>query len=61
MKYPYLFAVVLLLGCLVLASGFITGGGQATSASTAVPDETPAPPPEKVVILPEIVGVTSIH
>ena len=57
MKYPYLFAVVLLLGCLVLAAGCVTGGGQETPAPTAVPTETPAPL-EKVVILPDTSGVT---
>lgn len=58
MKHPHLFAVVLLLGCLVLAAGCVSpdGGGE-TPAPTATPTETPATL-ESVKILPDTPGVT---
>ncbi|MCZ0861332.1 hypothetical protein O0S10_08885 [Methanocorpusculum sp. MG] len=58
MKYAHLFAVVLLLGCLVLAAGCVNqDGGGDTPAPTVTPTETPAPV-ESVKILPDTPGVT---
>ncbi|MDR0980205.1 MAG: hypothetical protein LBL85_00160 [Methanocalculaceae archaeon] len=57
MKYPHLFAVVLLLGCLVLAAGCVNpdGGGE-TPAPTGTPTKTPATL-DSVKILPDTPGV----
>jgi len=57
MKYPHLFAVVLLLGCLMLAAGCVSqeNGGE-TPALTGIPTETPATL-ESVKILPDTPGV----
>lgn len=58
MKYPHLFAVVLLLGCLMLAAGCVNpdSGGE-TPVPTATPTKTPEPL-ESVKILPDTPGVT---